>query len=90
MYYFYILYSSKADKYYIGHTSDIEGRLRRHNTDHKGFTGKFDDWRTKYIEAYATKEDAYAREREVKSWKNRRMLKRLIQDTGQSTGEGEN
>jgi len=36
MYYFYILYSPTLDNYYLGHTSDINGRLRRHNSNHKG------------------------------------------------------
>ena len=27
----YIMYSAKIDKYYIGHTSDIEMRLKEHN-----------------------------------------------------------
>ncbi|MGY6522384.1 MAG: GIY-YIG nuclease family protein [Mongoliitalea sp.] len=39
--YFYILYSQTLDKYYLGHTCDIlEDRLRRHLSNHKGFTGK--------------------------------------------------
>ena len=42
---FYILYSLSADRYYIGHTSEpMEERLRKHNSLHKGFTGKFGDW----------------------------------------------
>ena len=42
---FYILYSRSADRYYIGHTSElIEERVRKHNSNHKGFTGKLHDW----------------------------------------------
>ncbi|WP_207422150.1 GIY-YIG nuclease family protein [Desertivirga brevis] len=39
MYIVYILYSSSLNKYYIGSTSNLPERLRKHNTKHKGFTG---------------------------------------------------
>ena len=64
-YHFYILYSKSLDKYYIGHTNDLEGRHRRHLSDHKGFTGRAVDWEIVYKEEYPTKEGAYARERLV-------------------------
>ncbi|MGJ1268824.1 GIY-YIG nuclease family protein, partial [Sphingobacterium spiritivorum] len=35
MYFLYILYSVQADRYYIGVTHDLEGRLRRHNSHYK-------------------------------------------------------
>ncbi|NOX85227.1 MAG: GIY-YIG nuclease family protein, partial [Chlorobi bacterium] len=44
-YYLYIIYSPFLDRYYVGHTSDLEGRLRRHNTHHGGYTGKANDWK---------------------------------------------
>ena len=79
MWIFYILYSPILDKYYIGHTGDnLEERLRRHNTDHKGFTGGIGDWKVVYIEWFHTKVDAYRREREVKNWKSRRLIEKLI------------
>ncbi len=28
----YILYSARADRYYVGHTSDVERRLLSHNS----------------------------------------------------------
>ena len=77
-YFFYILYSEKADKYYIGHTSETDGRLRRHLTHHKGFTGKIDDWKLVYQEQYESKELAYERERQIKKWKNRKRIEALI------------
>ena len=40
--YFYILFSAPADKFYVGHTNEsLDERLRKHNTGHKGFTGKY-------------------------------------------------
>jgi putative endonuclease len=76
---FYILFSASADRYYIGHTSEpVEERVRKHNSNHSGFTGKFNDWRIVYRERYPTKALAYAREREVKAWKSRKRIERLI------------
>ena len=76
---FYILYSQSSDKYYLGHTSEtIEVRLRKHNSNHDGFTGNFNDWKCVYSENYENKALAYKREREVKSWKSRKRLIKFI------------
>jgi putative endonuclease len=43
---FYILHSDQLDKFYIGATdADLTERLRKHLSDHKGFTGKAKDWK---------------------------------------------
>jgi putative endonuclease len=76
---FYILYSSTADQYYVGHTTDILlERLRKHKSNHKGYTGRFHDWEIVYSEQFETKKLAYAREREVKSWKSKKRIVSLI------------
>ncbi|MEQ9374066.1 MAG: GIY-YIG nuclease family protein [Imperialibacter sp.] len=81
--YFYILWSERRSKYYIGHTcDDLPERLRRHNSDHKGFTGGVGDWTIVYTEEYLEKARAYKREREVKEWKSRRRIERLIGSAG--------
>ncbi|MGB8191802.1 MAG: GIY-YIG nuclease family protein [Chitinophagaceae bacterium] len=74
----YILYSSSLDKYYVGSSENPQERLRKHNTDHKGFTGKFKDWNIKYQEVHITKKNALKRERQIKSWKSRIMIEKLI------------
>ena len=53
-------------------------RLRKHNSNHKGFTCKANDWEIVYKEVFATKQEAYRREREVKNWKSRSMIESLI------------
>jgi putative endonuclease len=78
MFFAYILYSSSKDKYYIGSTADIDGRIRKHNTNHSGFTGKTGDWVLKWSESFITKEEAGKRERQIKGWKSRKMIERLI------------
>jgi len=44
MFYCYILYSPKLDKYYVGHSHDVGLRLTQHNSGISAFTSKADDW----------------------------------------------
>jgi putative endonuclease len=75
----YILYSNKLDRYYVGFTSlPIEQRIRRHLSNHKGYTGLTKDWNLFYIEVYETKEQAMKREKEIKSWKDKKRIEELI------------
>jgi len=48
----YTLFSLKRDCYYVGHTGDD---LRKHNSDHKEFSGGIGDWIIVYIETYLSK-----------------------------------
>ena len=78
MYFTYILYSAIKDKYYVGSCQDVNERLRKHNTNHSGFTGKTGDWIIKWIEEHANKTDALKREKQIKAWKSRKMIEKLI------------
>lgn len=78
MYAVYILYSSKLDKYYIGYTTDLVGRLRRHNSHSKGYTNAGKPWVLVYSEDYEKKSVAAAREKQLKKWKSRSGLELLI------------
>ena len=77
-YYTYILHSQKLSKYYVGYSDDVENRLKKHLTNHKGFTGKAKDWIVVYTESYTTKEEARKRELQIKGWKSKRMIEKLI------------
>jgi putative endonuclease len=52
--------------------------LRRHNSNHKGFTGSFGDWKVVYTENYLDKRSALNREKQIKSWKSRKLIEELI------------
>ena len=81
-YYFYILFSLGRDRYYIGQTNNLNERIRKHNSNHKGFTGKIGDWNLVYTEIFISKSDAFKREKEVKKWKSRKMIEQLIRSAG--------
>ena len=82
MYTVYIIYSANLDRYYIGFTSDLmDTRLRKHLANHKEFTGKHADWTVVYTEEYNSKKVAIQRERQIKSWKSRFQIEKLVRST---------
>jgi putative endonuclease len=52
----------------------MQEQLRRHNSNHKGFTGKVADWELKFSEVFPDKTVAIVREKEIKSWKSRKKI----------------
>ncbi len=75
----YILYSKDLDKYYIGYTKGLmSDRLTKHLQSRSGFTSHAKDWQVVYEEEYATSTEASRRERELKGWKSRKRIERLI------------
>jgi len=78
MYIVYIIYSQRIDKYYIGFSSNIHDRLCKHNRNSKGFSSSGKPWTIVYTEVFENKKDAMAREKQLKKWKNRERLKKLI------------
>ncbi|WP_445957348.1 GIY-YIG nuclease family protein [Yeosuana sp.] len=77
-YHVYILYSASLNKYYVGSSEDVQIRLKKHLLNHKGFTGKAKDWVLKYAETYNSKSESIKRELQIKKWKSRKMIERLI------------
>lgn len=71
----YILYSLSRDRYYIGHTEDLEKRLQEHRRKRTLGAG---DWVLKYCEAHETRGSAMKREAEIKNKKRRSYLEGLI------------
>lgn len=78
MFYLYILFSEKLNKYYVGYTANIQDRLYKHNNKHHGFSNSVNDWILKYSEEYQSKSEAMKREKEIKKWKSRVKIEKLI------------
>jgi putative endonuclease len=78
MYYPSIIYSDSIDKYYVGHTHNLELRLNRHNLGWTTSTTSGIPWRYVCNESYPTKSLANSREREIKKWKSRKLIEQLI------------
>jgi len=56
--YAYILYSNTNDRYYIGSTSDIEKRLKRHNAGATPSTKSGKPWKVVYTKQFDSKTEA--------------------------------
>ena len=82
MYTVYIIYSPSLDRYYIGFTQDITDRLRRHNSKSKGFTNRANDWIIVHVESFNQKNEAMRREKEIKGWKSKKLIEKLIHEAG--------
>jgi putative endonuclease len=74
----YILKSSVTSKYYIGQTSDIEKRLLYHNLGYSKSTKAGIPWRLMYSENFDTRQQAMKREAELKKYKSRVMIEKII------------
>ena len=82
IYYVYIIYSITLDKYYTGHTIDLNKRLIEHNTGKSIFTAAASDWILRYTEQFNTRELAKARELQIKKKKSRKYIEWLISSVG--------
>ena len=81
MYYVYALYNTKANKIYIGQTMDLESRLTKHNNHiyKHSYTSRFaGEWKLVYKESCASRENALAREKQLKSFQGREFIKKII------------
>lgn len=74
----YILQSLKDHKYYIGESSDIEARLLFHNAGKQRSTKNRIPFILIIVEQFENRQQAQAREKEIKSWKGGNAFKKLI------------
>ena len=78
MFYVYILYSQKTDKYYVGQTADLNARLLRHNSNMVPATKGKGLWTMVYKCACNTRGEAMKVEKEIKLKKSRHYIETLI------------
>ncbi|HAF29172.1 MAG TPA: excinuclease ABC subunit C [Bacteroidales bacterium] len=80
MYFIYILYSQKRDRYYVGYTSDVNSRIVKHNSGATTSTKSGIPWSLVYIEEYQEKSEAIRREKAIKKKKSRKYIEDLIRN----------
>ena len=81
VFYIYILYSLKSDKYYIGLTTDVSRRLQEHNnpSENKKYTSKHLPWEVKvFFECSDSRGEGLIVERFIKNQKSRVFIEKLI------------
>ncbi len=74
MYFVYVLQNAEG-RLYIGFTSDLEKRVRRHEKGEAGWTRSRGPWTLVYHEAYADRSEALRRERVLKSGRANQELR---------------
>jgi putative endonuclease len=79
MYYVYILKSKADNTYYVGQTKNLDKRINRHNSGGSIYTKLRKPWAMVYFEEYSDSASAKRREREIKSWKSRKLIEEMIQ-----------
>ena len=78
MFYLYILKSFKNSSYYIGSCEDTKKRLALHNRGLVKSTKRYIPWQIEYAEEYTSLSAARTRELQIKSWKKRSAVEKLI------------
>jgi putative endonuclease len=78
VFYLYILQSESTDRFYIGQTQNVCERLAYHNANYSKSLKNRRPWRLVHTEQYKTRSEALIRERQLKSWKDRRMIEKLL------------
>jgi len=78
MFYTYILLSKKDNRWYTGTTSDLRKRFKEHNLGLSLSTKNRGPFMIIYYEACLSREDAYAREKYLKSGMGKRYLKNRL------------
>jgi predicted GIY-YIG superfamily endonuclease len=75
--YVYILESlAEADRFYVGMTSDLKARIKKHNAREVSHTSKFAPWRIKTYVAFSDDQQALQFERYLKSGSGRAFAKK--------------
>ena len=81
MYYVYVLLSEIDKQFYIGATSDLKSRLQKHNDGKVPSTGHRHPLKLIYYEACMSKDDAFRREKYLKTGMGKRYLRNRLKDT---------
>jgi len=81
MYYFYILQSVKNKKLYLGYTSDLKTRLKKHNSGSERATKPNVPYELVYYSAFKVKKDALACEEYHKTTSGWRRLKKMLKSS---------
>ncbi|MEK7144471.1 MAG: GIY-YIG nuclease family protein [Patescibacteria group bacterium] len=81
MFYVYVLYSEKADKFYIGYSADLKRRMMEHTSSTTLSDRTIKNLKLVYYEACLSKQDAQLREKQLKTGFGRQYLRKRLEHT---------
>lgn len=84
MYYVYVLYYSKYNRFYIGQTADISERLHQHNNQYDHATSPYVPWKLVLKLEKPNRSEAIILEKKLKNL-NRERLLAFIEKYGNGT-----
>ncbi len=82
MYFVYVLKSHTRNFHYIGHTKNIQQRVRAHNAGRVRLTKAYHPYTVIYSESYSTKSEAAKREYYLKSVQGNIVLRNTLKTSG--------
>ncbi|OIO29539.1 excinuclease ABC subunit C [Candidatus Nomurabacteria bacterium CG_4_10_14_0_2_um_filter_30_12] len=86
MFYTYVLQSKKDGHWYTGATNDLRERFKKHNNNKVFSTKSRGPFELVYYEACLNKDDAFVREKYLKSGQGKRYLKNRLKRSRLLTG----
>ena len=78
MYFVYVLKSEVAKKSYVGITTDLDRRIKEHNSGKHFYTRRYKSWIIVYKEEFKDRNQVRKREKYFKSATGRRYLKKYV------------
>jgi len=81
MFYVYVLLSEVDNQFYTGATSDLKSRLQKHNDGQVSSTENRRPLKLLYYEACPSQEDAFRREKYLKTGMGKRYLRNRLKCT---------
>ena len=79
MFFVYILEAKESKRYYIGQTTNLEERVKRHNKGYNLSTRAYIPWILKWWKEYETRSGAVKEERILKMIKKREGLEKYVE-----------
>ena len=74
----YILRNASTNRFYVGSTIDLRRRLKQHKSGNTRTTRVLGTKELVYTEEYATETEARNREKQIKSYKSKVYIEKLI------------
>ncbi len=70
----YIIFSEKFDRFYIGQTNDLHGRIERHNAGYVESTKSFRPWALKLALSKENRSESMVLEKKLKNLNRSRLI----------------
>jgi putative endonuclease len=78
MFFVYVLYSKKYNRFYTGMSIDVLKRLKQHNLRQNKSTKAYIPWKLIYTEEFESRPEARKKEKYLKSGVGREFIKTLL------------